>query len=214
MNVNNYQKEIWEGKFGQDFTKRNTFKSYKEWNNFYKKRYNFTKEEINKDFLKKIPKKIKILEVGCNIGNQLNCLYKMGFKNLYGIELQKECLKIIEKKKKFIKVVNGSADYLPFKNNSFDLVFTNNLLIHISPKEINNVVDEIYRTTSKWIWGFEYYSENHKEIVYRNKKKLLWKANFSEIFKKKGGLKVLKEKFFQNVSSKNEIDKMYLLKKK
>ena len=214
MNVNNYQKEIWEGKFGQDFTKRNTFKSYKEWNNFYKKRYNFTKEEINKDFLKKIPKKIKILEVGCNIGNQLNCLYKMGFKNLYGIELQKECLKIIEKKKKFIKVVNGSADYLPFKNNSFDLVFTNNVLIHISPKEINNVVDEIYRTTSKWIWGFEYYLENHKEIVYRNKKKLLWKANFSEIFKKKGGLKVLKEKFFQNVSSKNEIDKMYLLKKK
>ena len=99
MNVNNYQKEIWEGKFGQDFTKRNTFKSYKEWNNFYKKRYNFTKEEINKDFLKKIPKKIKILEVGCNIGNQLNCLYKMGFKNLYGIELQKECLKIIKKKK-------------------------------------------------------------------------------------------------------------------
>ena len=119
-----------------------------------------------------------------------------------------------KKKKKFIKVVNGSADYLPFKNNSFDLVFTNNVLIHISPKEINNVVDEIYRTTSKWIWGFEYYLENYKEIVYRNKKKLLWKANFSEIFKKKGGLKVLKEKFFQNVSSKNEIDKMYLLKKK
>ena len=214
MNVNNYQKEIWEGKFGQDFTKRNTFKSYKEWNNFYKKRYNLTKEEINKDFLKKIPKKIKILEVGCNIGNQLNCLYKMGFKNLYGIELQKECLKIIKKKNIFIKVVNGSADYLPFKNNSFDLVFTNNVLIHISPKEINNVVDEIYRTTSKWIWGFEYYLENYKEIVYRNKKKLLWKANFSEIFKKKVGLKVLKEKFFQNVSSKNEIDKMYLLKKK
>ena len=118
-----------------------------------------------------------------------------------------------KKKKKFINVVNGSADHLPFKNNSFDLVFTNNVLIHISPIEIKNIVNEIYRTSSKWIWGFEYYSKNYEEIVYRNKKKLLWKANFSEIFKKKGRLKVLKEKLFQNISLKNEIDKMYLLKK-
>ena len=213
MSINNYQKKVWKGNFGEEFTKRNTFKSYDDWNNFYKKRYNLTKEEINKDFLGKLPKKIKILEVGCNIGNQLSCLYKMGFKNLYGIELQKKCLMIIKKKKKFINVVNGSADYLPFENNSFDLVFTNNVLIHISPSEIKNIVNEIYRISSKWIWGFEYYSKNYEEIVYRNKKELLWKANFSEIFKKKGRLKVLKEKLFQNISLKNEIDKMYLLKK-
>ena len=68
-----------------------------------------------------------------------------------------------KKKKKFINVVNGSADHLPFKNNSFDLVFTNNVLIHISPIEIKNIVNEIYRTSSKWIWGFEYYYKNYEE---------------------------------------------------
>ena len=55
MIINNYQKKVWKGNFGEEFTKRNTFKSYDDWNNFYKIRYNLTKEEINKDFLGKLP---------------------------------------------------------------------------------------------------------------------------------------------------------------
>ena len=87
MNNKIYQSQVWDGKFGVRYTNRNTF-TYTEWNKMYKDRFGFTKETLNKNFLNKVPKKIKILELGCNIGSQLRCLYKMGYKNLNGVELQ------------------------------------------------------------------------------------------------------------------------------
>ena len=50
-------------------------------------------------------------------------------------------------------------------------------LIQLDPK-IKNIVNEIYRTSSKWIWGFEYYSKNYEEIIYRNKKKIALESKF------------------------------------
>ena len=96
MKNNNYQQKVWENDFGKKYTLRST--SYSNWVKVYKERFNLTKEQINSNFLKKIPKSSKILEVGCNIGNQLKCLYKMGYKNLYGVDVQKRCI---------IEIING-----------------------------------------------------------------------------------------------------------
>jgi len=210
-----YQTKVWEGKFGKNYTKRNTFNSYIEWNIAYKKRFGVTKEDLNKSFLSRIPKKIKILELGCNIGNQLGCLYKLGFKNLSGIDIQYHCLLKIKKKFSFINGIQGSIDNLPFEKNSFDLVFTNNVLIHIPPKKLKNVLNEMHRVSSSWILGSEYYSDNYREVNYRGNRNLLWKANFANIFLNKfKDLKVVKHKFLINKNQNNEKDSMYLLKKK
>ncbi len=211
MKNNNYQQKVWENDFGKKYTLRST--SYSNWVKVYKERFNLTKEQINSNFLKKIPKSSKILEVGCNIGNQLKCLYKMGYKNLYGVDVQKRCIIEIKNKKKFIKSFVASAYNLPFDDNYFDLVFTSNVLIHIPPKKLNSAVDEIIRTSSKWIWGFEYYSKKYKKVIYRNHDNLLWKGDFSKFFTKKKNLKIIKEKLFRSLLVKKEIDKMYLIKK-
>ena len=42
--------------------------------------------ELNQRFLADIPRNARILEVGCNEGNQLCALQEMGFQNLYWIE--------------------------------------------------------------------------------------------------------------------------------
>jgi len=214
MNNKNYQTKMWGGEFGIKYTRRNTF-SYIKWNKMYKDRFDFTKENINKSFLYNLPKKIKILELGCNIGSQLRCLYKMGYKNLSGIEIQHHCLKKLKKNFNFVNGIQSTVFKLPFNNNSFDLVFTNNVLIHIPPKKIHIVLKEMYRVSKLWIWGSEYYSQNYKEIIYRKNKNLLWKADFAKIFLKNfKNLKLIKHKFLVSKFDNEEIDSMYLLKKK
>ena len=210
-----YQTKVWEGKFGDEYTKRNTFNSYSEWNTVYKKRFGITKENLNKIFLNHLSKEIRILEIGCNIGNQLKCLYKIGFKKLSGIDIQHDCLQKIKKNFNSINSIEATVYNLPFKSNSFDLVFTNNVLVHIPPKKLKNVLREMYRVSESWIWGSEYYSKNYKKIIYRGNKNLLWKANFANIFLKRfKDLRLIKHKFLINKLNNEETDSMFLLKKK
>ena len=212
----NYQEKIWTGNFGKKYSERNNYSSYQKWNNFYFERYGYSKEKINYQFLQNINKDIKILEIGCNLGQQLFCLYKMGFKNLYGIEIQSYCINQIRKNKKnFFNVIQASAYDIPFKKNYFDLVFTNNVLIHFPPKKIRKVLNEAYRVSSKWIWGFEYYSKKYVEILYRNHQNMLWKNDYANLFLRQfNSLKLKKKKLFINLMNNQEIDSMYLLKKK
>ena len=98
MQKKSLQEKIWESDFGKKYTKRNTFNSYEIWNRSYIKKFGVSKDYINKEFLQKLPKEIKILEIGCNIGNQLNCLKEMGFKDLSGIDIQQNCLTKNKKK--------------------------------------------------------------------------------------------------------------------
>jgi len=53
---------------------------------------------------------------------------------------------------KRINIIHGVADDIPFKDGYFDMVFTSGVLIHISPGNINRVLDEIYRCSREYIW--------------------------------------------------------------
>jgi len=66
----------------------------------------------------------RILEVGCNVGNQLRMLQRMGFNNLYGIELQQYAIEKAKALTKRINIIHGVADDIPFKDGYFDMVFT------------------------------------------------------------------------------------------
>jgi len=207
------QMGIWHGKFGREYTERNP-QTVKELESLYRKCYGITRTEMNSEFLCKIDSSAKILEVGSNIGIQLLCLQKMGFKNLYGIELQWYAVEQSKRKTKKINIIQGSAFDIPFKDNFFDLVFTSGLLIHISPRDINDVLDEIYRCSRKYIWGFEYYSNYCTEVVYRGKSNLLWKNDFAKLYIQRfPDLRLIKERKFKYLDSEN-VDSMFLLEKK
>jgi len=212
MGKENIQEKKWGGKFGKVYISRNPMGT-KEMNKLYMQNYGINRTKLNEDFLGKISKSSKILEVGCNIGTQLLFLQKMGFKNLYGIETNKEAIEISKSITKDINIIQGSALDIPFKNKYFDLVFTSGVLIHISPIDIKKVIQEIYRCSKKYIWGFEYYAEKYTEIVYRGNKNMLWKADFPRLYLKIfNNLKIEKEKKIKYLDSDN-YDKMFLLKK-
>ena len=171
----------WAGNFGQEYTDRNAL-SIQEMEISYKEHYGITRTDMNSKFIGDFDRDMKILEVGSNIGNQLLCLQKAGFNNLYGIELQSFAVELSKSRTKGINIIQGSAFGIPFKDSFFDLVFTSGLLIHIAPEDITAVLDEIYRCTEQYIWCFEYYSDVYTQMPYRGHPDLLWKANFSKLF--------------------------------
>jgi len=153
--MTNLQEKTWAGQFGKDYTDRCTF-SPEELDSLYKREYGISREEMNTRFLSGLGLENKrILEVGCNVGNQLRMLQRMGFNNLYGIELQQYAIEKAKALTKRINIIHGVADDIPFKDGYFDMVFTSGVLIHISPGNINRVLDEIYRCSREYIWGFE-----------------------------------------------------------
>ena len=202
------QIKFWKGEFGDEYTLRNS----EDFDELYKKQFEITRTELNNDFLSSLNKDISTLEIGCNKGIQLNILEKMGFNNLWGIEINKKALHIARENKS-LNLIEGSALEIPFKDRFFDLVFTSGVLIHISPKDLPKVIDEMYRATRKYIWCFEYFAEECQEIVYRGNKNRLWKNNFLKLFlERHPDLKIVKQKKLKYLENEN-IDMMFLLEK-
>ena len=207
------QMREWEAKFGKEYTDRNAL-SPDEMEILYKERYGITRSEMNSEFIGEFDRNMRILEVGSNIGNQLLCLQKAGFENLYGIELQSYAVELSKSRTMNINIIEGSAFDIPFKDGYFDLVFTSGLLIHIAPDDIGTVLIEIQRCTKRYIWCFEYYSDEYTEIEYRDHKNLLWKANYSKLFLDRfSNLRLVKEQHYKYLNNDN-VDVMFLLEKK
>jgi len=182
MKAKTKQEEFWSNEFGQEYSDRNSWQSDEEWDQFYIDTWGKTKIEINNLVMSDLPKDIKILEIGCNIGQQLRGFQRMGFKNLYGLELQQYAVEKGKDNTRGINVIQGSAFDLPFKDGYFDLVCTNGVLIHISPNDHEAFMKEAIRCTSKYVMGWEYFSEDVKEINYRGNEGFLWKADFAKIY--------------------------------
>lgn len=208
------QMEIWKGEFGKDYTDRN-FQTPEEIEKIYLENNGFSRTEIYNEFFGKFDRSINILEVGCNVGNQLQRLQKMGFTSLYGIDIQKYALDRALTRNINATLTIGSAFDIPYENNFFDLVFTSGVLIHLAPDDINGALKEIYRSSKRYIYGYEYFAEKYTEIVYRGKKRALWKTNFTQLYLKTfNDLKIVKEKKYTYQSNKNLIDISFLLEKK
>lgn len=204
--------ETWAGNFGREYTDRNAL-SLQELEVLYKGYFGITRTEMNYEFVGDLDRNMNVLEVGSNVGNQLQLLQSIGFRNLYGIELQSYAVELSKSRTKGINIIQGSAFDIPFKDGFFDLVFTSGLLIHISPEDISQVLDEMYRCTRKYIWCFEYYSDVCTQIEYRDHGNLLWKANFSKLFLERfRSLRLVKEEHFK-YRKNNNVDTMFLLKK-
>ncbi len=102
-------------------------------------------ERVNKT-ISLVPKDVKtVLEVGCGNGQLINKLHKGGF-DCYGVDVSEEGLKYVKCKKKLM-----NADYLYFKDNSFDLVICSDVLEHLSLEVYKKTLDELMRVSKKYI---------------------------------------------------------------
>ena len=115
------------------------------------KKYDYLFNEINDrlfDRLKFIKRQFaNTLEIGSKTGNTINLFNKKkDIKKIFISDISKEML-LIAKKKKINKqkiFLSLDEENLPFKNNQFNLVFSN-LYLHWS-NDLFKVLNEIYRT--------------------------------------------------------------------
>lgn len=175
------QMDKWAGDFGKDYTDRNAL-SVAETDELYTKNYGQTRTEINERSLAGVSRSSRVLEVGANIGTQLQFLQTAGFGDLYGIELQQYAVELAKSQTENINIIRGSAFDIPFKDGWFDLVFTSGVLIHINPSDVAAAMREIHRCTREYIWGLEYYADEYTEVPYRGNENLMWKTDFAKLY--------------------------------
>jgi pseudaminic acid biosynthesis-associated methylase len=207
------QTSRWTGDFGRAYTDRNTL-DRGELDSLYRTNYGITRSQLNESFLETIPRDTRILEVGCNCGNQLRVLQEMGFTSLSGAEVQSYALESARARTQGIQLSQASALDLPYEDASFDLVFTSGVLIHISPVDLPAALDEIHRCAKTWIWGLEYYAPEVTEVNYRGHDDLLWKMDYvNRYLDRFGDLELVREQRLPYLDSSN-VDTIYLLKRK
>ncbi len=177
----NEQEKFWSGKFGNNYIFRNNSKKLQENNDHFFKEIFFNKHKIN-----------SIIELGSNIGNNLLSLEKIYKKSkITSLEVNKKACDILKKKKPHYKIINNTI--LNFKTNKkFNLVLCKGVLIHINPKQLKKVYNQIYSLTNKYILIAEYFSPNPEKIRYRNYKNKLFKRDFAfEILQTYKNLKLI-----------------------
>jgi pseudaminic acid biosynthesis-associated methylase len=207
------QIRTWTGDFGREYTDRNSF-TPAELDELYQRNYGVSRTEINERFLADLPRDARILEVGCNLGNQLLLLREMGFTNLHGIEIQSYALDRAKERLAGAVLTQASAFQIPYPDCSFDLVFTSGVLIHIAPADLPVALAEIHRCARKWVWGFEYYAPEVTEVTYRGHTSLLWKTDYARLYLQHfQDLELVREDRFRYLDNEN-IDSAFLLRRR
>lgn len=212
------QADQWGSEFGEEYTRRNP-NTPDEMQELYVARFGMDRTTMNDAFLGDLPRDIRVLEVGCNVGMQLNLLARAGFTNLHGIEINPFAVERAREANRGLPIdfQVGSALELPFDDGTFDLVYTSGVLIHIHPDDLATVQREMSRCSRRWIWGFEYFTEEgYVEIPYRGQRNLLWKTDFARRFLEnvEGWELVCEERFTYLDESGGLQDQMYLLEKR
>jgi SAM-dependent methyltransferase len=90
-----------------------------------------------------------LLDVGCNVGEALRWAHSMGFKHLYGIDINKAAVDTARTRLADIDdnlhLIHGSADEIPLPGESVDLVLCLEVLEHVPEGLRSPAVAEIAR---------------------------------------------------------------------
>jgi ubiquinone/menaquinone biosynthesis C-methylase UbiE len=93
-------------------------------------------------------------------------------------------------------VTLAEVTHVPYPDDSFEMVFSCGLLIHVPDVDLPSVLDEMYRLSTKWLLVMEYHSPEWQEIEYRGERGLLWKRPYDDMLLKRFPLLKLVEEGF------------------
>lgn len=159
-------------------------KTYSE--NYMKKNEKFD-EQLGVQGWKKMLKNAtdinNVLECGCNIGRNINFLNKVlpnSKKSI--IEISEDAFKTVNERYEIDKSFNGSIVDSNFKSESFDLVFSSGVLIHIHPSDLLENMTKMFNYSKKYILIAEYFNRTPVMIKYQGENDKLFKRDFGKMF--------------------------------
>lgn len=161
------QESFWAGEFGNSYNERNKGETLLASN------LQFFSKILNS--LPNLPE--EIFEIGGNIGMNIHAL-KMLLPNAIftSIEINETACQELEKTG--CNVIRGSILDIEIKN-TYDLVFTKGVLIHINPTQVENVYKKLYSASRRYILIAEYFNPTPVSVEYRGHADKLFKRDFA-----------------------------------
>ena len=130
--------ELWSGSFGDEYVERNA-----------------QLDDRRRGFWTGIVDEFapaSVLEVGCGQGGNLLPLSQiLAARQVWGIDINEAALARARTNAPGVNVVYGSARGLPFRDATFDLVFTTGVLIHQPDDQLPLVMDEMVRSSARYV---------------------------------------------------------------
>lgn len=170
---NNEQQNFWNNQYAEEYRNKNNSLAYDD-------------ELGLEGWIKMLNKTNNIdnlLECGCNIGRNINLLNKAlpnSKKSI--IEISSEAFNIANNTYEIDKSFNGSIIDSNFENESFDLVFSSGVLIHIHPKDLLANMKKMFDYSKKYVLIAEYFNRTPTMIEYQGQKDKLFKCDFGKTF--------------------------------
>jgi len=180
MTFKTEQENFWSGDFGNEYSDRNQGEQFINSN-----------VVLFKQILKATPEVKSIIELGCNIGLNLQALKRIN-KNfeLSGYEINK----IAAKKARDLNIasiIDGTILDTITTNIQYDVSFTKGVLIHINPKNLLKAYENLYNLSKSYIVVCEYYDPNPVTVQYRGHENRLFKRDFAGELIDKFNLKLI-----------------------
>jgi pseudaminic acid biosynthesis-associated methylase len=168
---NNKQQNFWINQYAQEYRNKNNAWDVELGVEGWIKMLNKTNNIDN------------LLECGCNIGRNISLLNKAlpnSKKSI--IEISPEAFNIANNTYEIDKSFNGSIIDSNFENESFDLVFSSGVLIHIHPKDLLANMKKMFDYSKKYVLIAEYFNRTPTMIEYQGQKDKLFKSDFGKKF--------------------------------
>jgi SAM-dependent methyltransferase len=106
-----------------------------------------------------ITKEYSILEIGCNVGRNMNHLWQSGYRNLRGMEISEHAVRRL--RIEYPCLATTPVDISPaeesikkYSNDSIDVIFTMSVLEHLHP-DCRFLFKEIARVAGKYVLAIE-----------------------------------------------------------
>lgn len=173
---------LWRGDFGDEYVDRNTEFTARE---------TFWNERLARC------RPTRVLEVGCNLGGNLQWIAKMvPADRITGVDVNIKALLQLAERVPGVNAVWSAAGNLPFEDGLFDMVFTMGLLIHQPESTLPAVMSEMVRCSSRWVLCGEYFAEETVEVQYRGYDGALFKRDYGRLFQELSPALTLREQGF------------------
>ena len=184
---------LWSESFGDEYTVRND-------------RDYVPRETFFLDLFRRFPV-TTVMEIGCNNGMNIDIISKTlsSPRKAWGCDVNQKALNLLHVRHKEMNAVWCSGYETPFKDGAFDCVFTCGVLIHQRPQEVETMMQEAIRISSRYVLAMEYHSDIFREIPYRGNTESLFKGPFGEVYEKRYGLKLLESGFLDHSKGFDDI---------
>jgi pseudaminic acid biosynthesis-associated methylase len=166
--VSTPQDEFWAGEFGREYIGRNTGEDAINAN-----------VVLFANILRCALGIRSILELGCNIGLNLEALKRIDSTfELTGFDINADAVQIA-RDKNIADIRQGTIIRKLDVDRTFDLTLSKTVLIHIRPDLLPNVYDNLYHLSNRYVIVCEYYNPVPVAVNYRGHADRLFKRDFA-----------------------------------